>query len=105
MSAIDKYTPILDKEAAQKRYVELCALRDEIEAEVAPLRENLRKAADEAEVYRVKAMEARAKLDASRGSFKKWAALKREIGVLARIVSGTPVPPRQSPPRAAKKGK
>lgn len=70
------------------RYAELCAKRDATEKRIAPLRKKLRAAADEAEKYRVRSMEVAAELDRARGG-KEWFELKKEIGLLAKVLNGT----------------
>lgn len=79
-------TPIT-RESLRARYDAACEERDAIEARIAPLREELRKAADKAEEYRVAAMKVAAELDQARGG-KKWFELKREIGWLAKALGG-----------------
>lgn len=78
-------TPIT-REALQERYEFLCKHRDETEVRIAPLRAKLKKAADEAEVYRVKAMAVADELKSARGP--DWFALKKEIGMLAKALGG-----------------
>ncbi len=88
--------------AIKERYEFLCGVRDRIEERVASARANLRAAADEAELYRVKAMKAREELDVAMNEAiadsgveiapaedvedaSPWFSLKKEIGLLASL--------------------
>lgn len=72
-------------ESVQERYDFACAQRDEIEARCVPLRAAATAAADKAEEFRVKAMEAKAVLDEARGG-ASWRELKKEIALLAKLL-------------------
>jgi hypothetical protein len=100
MSTLEKYSPsaatvaeltespTIDKAAALARYTELCAIRDAVNEEVAPLIVEQEKAAKVSEAARVRAMELAAKIRETRGGGVKWRALKKEIGVLAKVTTG-----------------
>lgn len=105
MSRIDQFTPsaavaasnkpqTIDKAAAVAKYGELCALRDNIERDVAPLRKKVSVAADAAEAARVASNDVAAELYTARGG-SKWFQLKKEIGILAAVTTGA-VPPTSS---------
>ena len=78
--------PILPSQMAE-RYAELCALRDSVNAEIAPIQAQLDEANARAEQARVQAAELAAQIDSLWGR-EKWVALKKEIGVLAKALSG-----------------
>ncbi len=69
------------------RYAELCALRDSVNATNAPLEAELEQVNAAAEAARVRAAEIAAQIDANRGG-QAWIDLKRDIGALARSLSG-----------------
>lgn len=97
-STLDKYVPQLDRAVVKARYDELCALRDSINSQVAPLRKQLETEANEAEAARVKSMVTAKELFDKRGG-SKWFQLKKEIGILAKTLSGI-LPP--TPEQVAK---
>ncbi len=78
--------PILPSQMAE-RYAELCALRDAVNAEVAPIQAELDAANARCEAARLEAAALAAKIDDLWGR-EKWIALKKEIGVLAKALSG-----------------
>ncbi len=78
--------PILPTEF-QARYDELCALRDEVNEKNAPLEAQLDAANAEAEAARLRAQELADQIDDNRGR-ALWIAMKKEIGVLAKALSG-----------------
>lgn len=71
------------RQALEQRYHELCAKRDATDAAVAPLKARMHAAAERADLARVEATELRRQIEAQRGGFEQWVALKREIGQLA----------------------
>ncbi len=76
-------------ENLRERYKELCAYRDKKEAEVAHLRAAKEQAANEAEVLRVRAtVLAKELMEALGGA--EWFALKKEIGMIARMLNEAP---------------
>ncbi len=83
-----KYEPkrILPTEF-KARYEELCALRDSVNEKNAPLEEQLTAANAEAEAARVRAHALAEQIDANRGN-ALWLAMKKEIGILAKALSG-----------------
>lgn len=86
---MSKSSPPAEVSAFRLRYDELCAHRDAIENQVASLREKAKAAADEAEVYRVKSMEASEALRVARDNLSdrlSWFALKKDIGTLAKVL-------------------
>lgn len=93
-SALDHYTPALDREKMKQRYEELCRIRDKVNAEVEPLKAVALKDAAEAEEYRVKSMISAQRVFDARGGHM-WTVLKKEIGLLAKVISGT-VPPKKA---------
>lgn len=78
--------PILPSQMAE-RYAELCALRDSVNAAAAPIQAQLDAANARAEQARVEAAGLAAQIDDLWGR-EKWVALKKEIGVLAKALSG-----------------
>jgi len=84
MSATDPYS----KEGLRAEYDRACAERDELQAKAAPLRKAADAAANEAETYRVKAMEAKAAYWAALGGRERWFALKQRIGAIAKLLGG-----------------
>lgn len=77
----------ITRELLKARYDELCAQRDATNERLAPLKAELIAAADEAEVYRVKAEAVSKRLSEARGGMA-WIALKKEIGLLAKALGG-----------------
>ena len=77
----------ITRESLKARYAELCAQRDVIEQRVAPLRARKQAAAEEAEEYRVNSLAAAEELLAALGG-AQWFALKKEIGLIAKALSG-----------------
>lgn len=75
-------------EALKARYEALCKQRDEANAKAAPHRAEMEKCANESEKWRVKAMEAKAKIDEIRGGHNAWFDLKKEIGLIAKLMQG-----------------
>jgi len=73
-------------EAMKARYEYLCKKRDMIEAQIKPLRDELKVAAAKAEAERVSSMEVAKRLFDARGG-ADWFALKKEIGKLAKTLS------------------
>lgn len=69
------------------RYKELCAVRDAKNAEVEALRKELDAANQEAQAAKAKADAIALKISEARGG-AAWVKLKKEIGILARAVSG-----------------
>jgi len=69
------------------RYGELCALRDQVNAQNAPLEVELAEACAQMEVLRLKAEKLAGQIDDNRGR-EKWIAMKKEIGQLAKALSG-----------------
>lgn len=69
------------------RYVELCAIRDKVNAKNVPLEEQLTLVNAEIEVLRLKAEALAAKIDSNRGG-EAWIRLKRDIGALAKATTG-----------------
>lgn len=96
--ALDKYVPSLDRAVVQARYNELCAIRDQINSNTASRRKELEDAANAAEVARVASVKVAELLYKERGG-SKWFALKKEIGILAKTLSGI-LPP--TPEQVAK---
>jgi hypothetical protein len=84
---LDSYVPSLDRAVVQTRYDQLCEIRDKTITRTASLRKQLETEANEAEAARVKSMATAAKLYTERGG-DKWFALKKEIGILAKTLSG-----------------
>lgn len=79
-------TPVFPADFAA-RYAELCAQRDAVNAQNAPIEAALEQANAEAEAARLKADGLAAQIDANRGG-QAWIDLKRDIGALARALSG-----------------
>lgn len=79
-------TPVLASKMPE-RYAELCALRDAVNAANAPLEEALAAKCADMEKLRVEAEALSAQIDDIRGR-ARWIALKKEIGVLAKALSG-----------------
>lgn len=77
----------ITRERLQVRYAEVQGELAAIEKNIAPLRGKLRAAADEAERYRVKSMAVAEELNVARGG-KKFFALKKELGMLAKLLGG-----------------
>lgn len=77
------------REAMKARYDELCKQRDALNEQAAPARAEMERCANESEKWRVQAMEARTKVDEARGGRDTWFELKKEIGILARMLSGS----------------
>jgi predicted RNase H-like nuclease (RuvC/YqgF family) len=75
------------EEALRARYEFLKIKVEKTEDQIAPLKAELKAAADEAEKYRVKAMEVAKRLREARGG-DAWFAMKREIGRLAKALGG-----------------
>lgn len=71
----------------QERYDELCALRDKVNAANAPLELQLDDANKKANAAREAAEAIAMRIDSNRGN-ERWIALKKEIGVLAKALSG-----------------
>lgn len=67
-------------------YAELCARRDAINAEIAPLLAERERIVNEAEALRVRAEELSSLISLKRGG-AAWIKLKKDIGTLAPIVS------------------
>lgn len=88
MSALDRYIPQIDRVAMEARYKELCAIRDKVTEEVKPLRDELTLKANEAEAARVASMDVAKRLYTARGG-DKWFSLKKEIGLLAKVLNGS----------------
>lgn len=78
--------PILSSQMAE-RYAELCALRDSVNAAAAPIQAKLDEANARAEQARLEAAALASQIDDLWGR-EKWVALKKEIGVLAKALSG-----------------
>ena len=78
--------PILPSQMGA-RYAELCALRDRVAAEAAPLQAELDEANARCEAARVEALAIAEQIERVWGK-EKWIALKKEIGVLAKALSG-----------------
>ncbi len=74
-----------DKAKVVERYKQLCALRDAINAETAPLRKEKERLAVDADEANRKARIAAENFHNARGG-AKWTALKNEIGQLARLL-------------------
>ena len=67
-------------------YAELCAKRDAVNEQNAPIEIELAKANAEAEKWRLAAQALAAKIDENRGA-QEWLNLKRTIGQLAPAMS------------------
>lgn len=93
-TALDNFAPQLDRFRMQKRYEELCGIRDMVLQETAEERKRAEEAANVAEAHRVKSIELSKALYDKRGG-EKWFQLKKEIGILAKCLSGT-LPPTAS---------
>jgi uncharacterized coiled-coil DUF342 family protein len=78
--------PILPSQMGA-RYAELCALRDALNAEAAPLQAQLDEANTRCEAARAEAAALAEQIEQVWGK-EKWIALKKEIGVLAKALSG-----------------
>lgn len=75
----------LEKEL-KAEYDRLCAIRDRMNAELAPLVAEREAAANESERHRVKAMELQEQIRTKRGG-PQWFVLKKEIGRLAMLLN------------------
>lgn len=71
----------------RERYDALCARRDAINAKIAPLKAKLEAANAKVEAAQADAEKIAAQINAERGG-AEWLDLKKEIGALARAVSG-----------------
>lgn len=69
------------------RYKALCATRDEINAKLVPVQSELDKVNSEIQIKQARALELANELNAVRGG-KEWIDLKKEIGMLAKALSG-----------------
>jgi uncharacterized coiled-coil DUF342 family protein len=69
----------------EQHYDELCAKRDAVNAQNAPLEAELERANAQAEAARVKAMALAAQIDANRGG-RAWIDMKRDIRMLAPAI-------------------
>lgn len=78
----------LTGEAIKARYKALTEFRDKTNKEIAPLKAKLEKAAAEAERCRIIAADIAKDIDNARGG-PRWLSIKKEIGVLANLISGT----------------
>ena len=87
-TTLNTYTeePVLASKMPE-RYAALCGLRDHIYAATAPLQAELDAANAECEAARVKAAGIANQIEVIWGR-EKWIALKKEIGVLAKALSG-----------------
>lgn len=79
--------PVLPSKMGQ-RLAELCALRDQVNALNAPIEVQLNQVNAQIEALRLQAMALAEQVDANRGGGERWFALKREIGMLAQVMSG-----------------
>lgn len=74
-------------ELLKSRYAELCAYRDAVNAKIAPLQKQLDEVNAIAQRANASALEISKSIQEIRGG-EAWIKLKREIGILARALSG-----------------
>lgn len=87
MSFLGLRKPRTTRENLQARYTELCAKRDEVNLRAAPLQRDLDAANAEAQAANARARKLADAIQALRGG-QEWLELKREIGLIAKALSG-----------------
>lgn len=76
----------INLEQMRARYKELCERRDAVNKVVDPLRAKRAEAVARAEKAKLEAEELTRQITDARGGGEAWIALKKEIGLLARVV-------------------